>query len=53
MSISVLTRGYNNGRDGANPQEGVLTAAAVRPPASGGYSLCHCREIAAVPKRNP
>ena len=30
MSISVLTRGYNNGRDGANPQEGVLMAAAVR-----------------------
>jgi hypothetical protein len=30
MSVSVLTRGYNNGRDGANPQESVLTAAAVR-----------------------
>jgi hypothetical protein len=30
MSISVLTRGYDNGRDGANPQESVLTAAAVR-----------------------
>lgn len=30
MSISVLTRGYNNGRDGANRQESVLTAAAVR-----------------------
>ena len=32
MSISVLTRGYNNTRDGANPEESVLTAAAVRSP---------------------
>ncbi len=30
MSISVLTRGYSNGRDGANTEESVLTAAAVR-----------------------
>jgi hypothetical protein len=30
MSISVLTRGYNNSRAGANSQESVLTAAAVR-----------------------
>jgi hypothetical protein len=29
MSISVLTRGYTNSRDGANTQESVLTAAAV------------------------
>jgi hypothetical protein len=30
MSISVLTRGYTNSRDGANTEESVLTAAAVR-----------------------
>jgi outer membrane protein assembly factor BamB len=30
MRISVLTRAYNNGRDGANTGESVLTAAAVR-----------------------
>ena len=30
MSISVLTRGYSNTRDGANLEESVLTAAAVR-----------------------
>ena len=30
MSISVLTRGYTNSREGANTQESVLTAAAVR-----------------------
>jgi len=30
MSISVLTRSYNNARPGANPAESVLTAAAVR-----------------------
>jgi hypothetical protein len=30
MSISVLTRSYNNGRDGVNPEESALTAAAVR-----------------------
>ncbi len=30
MNISVLTRGYSNRRDGANTQESVLTAAAVR-----------------------
>ena len=30
MSISVLTRGYDNSRAGANPRESVLTAAAVR-----------------------
>jgi hypothetical protein len=29
MSISVLTRGYNNARDGANLEENVLTAASV------------------------
>jgi hypothetical protein len=29
MSISVLTRGYNNCRSGANRHESVLTAAAV------------------------
>ena len=28
-SISVLTRSYDNGRDGANTRESVLTAAAV------------------------
>jgi len=30
MSISVLTRGYSNTRDGANLEESVLTAGAVR-----------------------
>ena len=30
MSVSVLTRGYDNDRSGANTQESVLTAAAVR-----------------------
>ena len=30
MSISVLTRAYGNDRSGANTQESVLTAAAVR-----------------------
>ena len=29
MSISVLTRAYDNARTGANTQETVLTAAAV------------------------
>jgi hypothetical protein len=29
MSISELTRGYNNSRCGANPLESLLTAAAV------------------------
>jgi hypothetical protein len=30
MSVSVLTRAYGNNRSGANTQENVLTAAAVR-----------------------
>ena len=30
MSVSVLTRGYSDARDGANKQGSVLTAAAVR-----------------------
>jgi hypothetical protein len=30
MSVSVLTRAYNNARTGANLEESVLTAAAVR-----------------------
>ena len=30
MSIPVLTRAYSNGRGGANIEESVLTAAAVR-----------------------
>src|SRR5580700_5681717 len=29
MSIAVLTRAYGNGRDGANTEETLLTAAAV------------------------
>ena len=30
MSVSVLNRAYGNNRSGANTQENVLTAAAVR-----------------------
>jgi hypothetical protein len=30
MSVSALTRGYSNARDGANMQNSVLTAATTR-----------------------